>query len=157
MGDVNISIDTSGISSSISSASGMLSLIGSSTASMSSSIDNLAESIKEMVDAVIHMHDAHFHFLGHASEQRWDVGQGGFILPPPTGFGDKLAGEFNNSVDLDLNGLIYGRDFIIDVDDPNCPPSVRNIFETVPRKKRMTLKKISWKSYLATLPTPTPY
>lgn len=149
---VNINCSAGELADSLNGSKDTLEKILTATQRIENALLYTYQVMADMADAVIHIHDAHLHFKSHSPQDGYDVGTGGFLMPPPRGLGDRLAQEFSNNTDLDLNGLIYGRDFIIDVDDVDAPPILLTVFEMIPRKQRLSTKKLSWKSYLATLP-----
>jgi hypothetical protein len=42
-------------------------------------------------------------------------------------FASILMQEYMNNEDFDRNGLIFGKDFIIDPEDPECPRSIKGL------------------------------
>jgi hypothetical protein len=59
--------------------------------------------------------------------------------------------EYVNGEDLDGNGSIFGKDFVIDPDDPDCPRIILNLY-TQPSFHPEDYTNMSWSAYLATLP-----
>lgn len=147
---VNVSCGAAGLSSSLESISGGFAALLQSSLNIEQSLKDMYEDIKETRDAVVHIHDAHMHGTNHAGEDRFDVGVGGALLPAPAGPSDRLISEFNNNMDYDDNGLIYGKDFIIDENDEDLPQTVRDMHVSMARLPRITM---SWQDYLDTIPS----
>ena len=63
-----------------------------------------------------------------------------------TPFAPVLLAEFLSSQDLDKNGLVYGKDFMIDNDDPNKPLMLKAI-ENTP-EWRDPESKVMWEEIL---------
>ena len=64
----------------------------------------------------------------------------------------RLIQEYSSGEDMDRNGLIFGKDFIIDVNDPQCPRSLVALEtqETFSVPDPINVK--SWIDYLSTVP-----
>ena len=62
----------------------------------------------------------------------------------------KLVNEFMSNQDMDDNGLIYGFDFMINEDDADIPPVVKQIHDNSEWSDPSDVK--TWAEYLATLP-----
>ena len=62
----------------------------------------------------------------------------------------KLVNEFMSNEDLDDNGMIYGKDFMIDEEDEDIPPIVKQIHQNSEWSDPETTK--TWSEYLSTLP-----
>ena len=61
----------------------------------------------------------------------------------------KLINEFMGSEDLDENGQVYGKDFMIDPEDEDIPPMLKQIHSNPDFVEPET--KMSWADYLASL------
>lgn len=75
-----------------------------------------------------HLHKAHVHLLtypDHLAEDRSTIKFGGPNKCLYSTWAQRLAYELLNNTDRDGNGLIYGKDFIIDPSDPDKPRLLR--------------------------------
>lgn len=81
---------------------------------------------------------------------------------------NNLAHELLREIDVDNNGLIYGKDFIIDDNDPAKPPLLKQFEKgvttdnrdpdyddpTVKGPRKLSTRKLSWGHYLSTISKP---
>ena len=130
----------------------MMTQVLEATKNIESKLGNMYEHLFEMADVIIHIHDAHLHWKDHFGEDKYDVGIGAALMPPPVGHADRLITEYNNMTDMDGNGLIFGKDFIIDPKDEQYPIMLKSVTELIPFAKLKYIKRISWTTYLKSLP-----
>lgn len=145
---ISVNIDTKSVEQPLTAALGALAAITSAVTEMKSLLESIHEYTHETRDCILHLHDAHFHNNRHLCEDRFDVECGSSVLKLGISPGELLNREFQNGIDYDNNGLIYGKDFMISMNDSNCPPIVRELdllMDIFP-------KEISWNSYIETLP-----
>lgn len=135
----------------MSSATMMVELV-ESTKVMEQKMVEMYDYLSTMSEIITHIHDAHLHWKQHTGEDKYDVGIGSIITAPLIGPVDRLLSEYNNSTDMDGNGLIFGKDFIIDEKDENYNDNLKNVTNLIPRNKLKLLKKISWSTYLMSVP-----
>lgn len=150
---VNVECGASALSEPLNMATTAMTALLTSTQNVEAAVQGLYEYVKEMSNAIVHIHDAHLHSTAHAAEDKYDVESGEYLLPPPMGWADRLLAEYNNNVDHDGNGLIYGKDFIIKSTDTSRPPILDSIDTILASKGGWKGKTITWKAYLATLPS----
>lgn len=112
-------------------------------------LEHIYEETKEIRHAVVHFHDSHSHETYHYAEERWSPPPGGALLPVYAGPVDRLVWEYNNSMDYDDNGLIFGRDFIIDPNDSSIPKALKTIYYSLDKIPGTVM---SWDDYLGTVP-----
>lgn len=130
----------------------MMTQVLEATKNIESKLGNMYEHLFEMTDVILHIHDAHLHWKDHFGEDKYDVGIGAALMSPPVGHADRLITEYNNMTDMDGNGLIFGKDFVIDSRDEKYPIMLKSVTEIIPYSKLKYIKKISWATYLKSLP-----
>jgi hypothetical protein len=119
---------------------------------MSKSIDETRSVLEELIEISLHIHDSHWHGVVHTAEMLSGESGGAFI-PIPSDEVSFLLSEFNNKLDKDDNGLVYGIDFLIDSQDPLCPQSLRYVEQTlIHEKKVLPTVLMNWDEYLKTVP-----
>ena len=148
MSETNIKIDTSGLVGPLNTAVGAMAGMTASINDIKTLLQHILEHTQETRDCVVHMHDSHLHAIDHTCEDRFDVESGSAVLKPTSTAADLILREFQNNIDYDGNGLIYGRDFMISRTDSDCPPQVRQLDALMSRYPN----SITWSAYLETLP-----
>jgi len=123
-------------------------------------VEDMCITIKDMMDSLIeiqdHVHSSHEHPKGHYAEQGVKVEYGTYFLAPRPDESAMLVNEYNNSLDKDDNGLIYGKDFIITDTDPKKPQILRGIeLLMLNEGKELPETEMMWDDYLETLPYDT--
>jgi len=150
---VTVQCGASALSEPLNMAVSALKSLLTSTQNIETNVASMYEYVKEMSNAIVHIHDSHLHGKSHSAEDKYDVESGSYSLPMPMGWGDRLIAEYNNNMDHDSNGLIYGKDFMISSSDSSRPPILDSIDTILSSKGGWSGKTISWKAYLATLPS----
>lgn len=119
---------------------------------MADNIEKTTNYLKELVDISSHLHDAHWHGVVHASDNI-DIESGPPFVPIPSDEVSFLLSEFNNKLDKDDNGLVYGIDFLIDSKDPMCPQQLRYVEQIITSEdKELPNTLLNWEDYLKTAP-----
>lgn len=116
-------------------------------------IVRMSELTQTLADAFVHMHDSHYHPISHNAEDGFEVDMGYRTLPPTEGIVARLISELSTGVDKDENGLIYGRDFYLDPNDNSIPQGIDSTHHVMRTKPKV---KMTWGSYLSTLPSNIP-
>jgi len=106
-------------------------------------------SIKVRMDEIKHVHHQHLHPKDHTCAEGFQVDCGGITQENVSGVlkAAILVAEAAGNADLDNNGLIYCKDFIIDPTDPDIPPML-----VVEQEKSTCLSVTTtmlWADYLA--------
>jgi len=118
---------------------------------INTTLKSIKYDVDELIEVSLHIHDAHWHGKVHHSEDL-NGESGRPFIPIPTDEVSFLLSEYNNKIDKDENGLVYGLDFIIDSKDPLCPQVLRHIENTLTIAKEVPKVKMKWKDYLKTVP-----
>lgn len=147
---VNISVDTGGLQESMDASLGAITALSESVKNLEQYMKNIYEHTKTTRDCIVHIHDSHLHSSPHLCEDMFDTPPGSPWLNVPPSLPERLIMEYNNNMDYDFNGLIFGHDFMISKDDPQKPPYLAQMEHVVRPSKKM--KRMTWASYLATLP-----
>lgn len=128
--------------------------ITSALTSVQTSMDTMMSALEKILEVQQHIHDSHHHPIAHYAEQGYvGVDKGNLFLPPQPDEIDLLIQESQAGYDKDENNLVYIKDFIIDDNDPEKPPVLRDV-ELHFRYDGISLpsKSMTWSSYLKTLP-----
>lgn len=110
----------------------------------------LSDDIQEITKVAKHYHDSHLHTYAHDGTDQYDVPMGKAILPTPNTPADKVMTEYNTNVDMDGNGLIYGKDFVF-----KTTSEIPRVIQTVNDKllRENTIKtKMTFDAYLKSVP-----
>lgn len=118
-------------------------------------IESICTEIRDVMVNVLdlqeHLHDSHWHGITHFAEEGVNVENGHIFIPPIQDESSILIIEYQNKIDKDANGLIYGYDFIIDDDDPQKPMSLKMLEELmVANEDPIPSIKFKWQDYLQT-------
>lgn len=105
-------------------------------------------SIKVRMQVLKHYHQEHLHKTDHLCEDGFlmDCGTTGsslVVLKAPI-----LLAEFTGNEDLDSNGLIFGKDFVIDPTDPDIPPLLAKKQENI---DCTGIPVVTWEAYLGSV------
>ena len=88
---------------------------------------SIRDTMENMLQAQEHIHYSHWHGKTHYAEDGVNVEDGMIFIPDTPDESSILVGEYQNRIDKDENGLIYGIDFIITNEDPEKPMSLRSV------------------------------
>jgi hypothetical protein len=121
------------------------------TLTLDEKIQTMADQFETVYKITKHIHDSHLHPFPHEAQDEYEVQMGGNVYPDFIGPADRLITEFNNSVDVDGNGLIYGVDFIINSDDQDKPCTLDDLEMAISQECLNRMAKLSWKEFLETL------
>lgn len=147
---VNVSVDTSGMQSSLDASLGAMTALATSVNSLTQYMKSIYEHTKVTRDCIVHLHDSHLHSIPHLCEDMFDVAPGSPWLYLPVSLAERLILEYNNNMDYDFNGIIFGKDFMISKTDKSMPPILAQMEFVI--KPAKSMKRLSWSAYLATLP-----
>jgi len=128
--------------------------ISESMALMNDSLNSMYETLQEILEIQKHVHDSHWHPMTHYAEQgTTGVEPGSLFVPYQPDEINLLMQESQSGLDKDNNNLVYLKDFIIDDNDSEKPPVLRDV-EMHFRYDGITLpsKSMTWANYLKTLP-----
>jgi len=81
--------------------------------------------LQEILDMVNHTHDHHRHNKPHMAPITPLTK--GAPLKKPGATATSLIVEDSGGEDIDGNGYIYNKDFLIDTEDPLCPKMLKNV------------------------------
>jgi len=100
-----------------------------------------------------HKHNMHIHSNPHDCEfdhndLSFDMGKA--AAPSELSCSAQLQQEFTSGVDIDQNGSVFGKDFVIDPTDKDCPKSILDLYSQ-PDFAHETFSQMKWADYLATL------
>jgi len=104
-----------------------------------------------MMELISHIHDAHLHSKPHKCDELEGISGGPYFVLPPDET-SILMSEYNNLIDKDENGMVYGIDFIIDDTDESCPNVLREHQAHMSEDDKNGLTILSWDDYLQSCP-----
>ncbi len=106
--------------------------------------------VPNMNTVIQHVHDSHEHSSSH-SAATIPASAGGATSPPPEpSKASKLSQEYMTGEDTDGNSEILGKDFGLNVYDPDVPKMLLTILNDPNFPVGLTV--YTWAEYLATLP-----
>jgi len=94
-----------------------------------------------------HMHQHHWHQYTHECPEIEGLPCGEDNISSELSLVGILMCEWYGNQDLDRNGLIYGKHFLIDPDDPECPETLNLGF----RENFEATVKTTWAKYKSTV------
>ncbi len=104
----------------------------------------------QMLELHEHVHYSHWHGRTHYADEGVHVQDGTVFIPPFQDEASILIAEYQNHIDRDDNGLIYGYDFVISDNDPHKPMSLRSLdFIMENNGDPIPSSKMSWSSYIS--------
>lgn len=88
--------------------------------------NQLNKLLSEITKLLDHIHQCHLHQYMHKSKE-FPIEHGTYGGCSMISCLERLIQEMSTEFDNDDNGEIYGRDFILDPNDPNCPLSLKHV------------------------------
>lgn len=133
------------IQESLDAVLGSLTVVMNTLSPIEKATTDLLKNTTEIKDILLHYHNSHLHPNIHDGEDNYTKAVGLAFVPTPTTPVDKLLHEYNTDYDVDLNGMIYGKDFKL---SGNIPRALKFINDELTNIK----KSLTMDEYIKSVP-----